>query len=123
MHDDDEQDPQSKELFCYSCGSMHNSPVLDDSLWDLYHRLISGVQNYEPLVFTSDWMEENIFDEEDHLSMMGAMERDMINRGLCGKCGRPDLRGKKEDDFYTEEDMKDMREMWAEQAAERRMGA
>lgn len=110
-------------LVCTTCGVLNGIPELDKEMWSIYHRLVSGKQNYEPLVFTGDWVQENIIDEEDHAGMMLAMERDMMNRGLCPTCGRPDLRGVKDDDIMSEEDAQDMYDMWAEQAAERRMGA
>jgi hypothetical protein len=47
----------------------------------------------------------------------------MINRGLCPSCARPDLSRVKPEDVMTEDEAKEMHEMWAEQAAERRMGA
>jgi hypothetical protein len=119
---DDYEVKPPKDVVCSNCGALQDNPEVAAKLRDLYSRLISGVQNYEPLVFTGDWMQENVFDEEDHQAVMGAMERDMHNRGLCPKCGLPDLRGKTEKDFHSEEDMKEMQEMWAIEAAERRAG-
>lgn len=107
---------------CIQCGQLQDVKEYDSYLWDLYHRMKSGVQNNEPLIFTSNWIEENIFDEDDHDAMMTAMSRDMVNRRLCPTCSRPDLRGLTDDDFYSEEDAEAMADMWAMEAAERRMG-
>ena len=89
----------------------------------MYHRIDDGRSTYEPLVYTSDWLQENIVDEDDHAAVMHAMERDMGSRGLCPTCGRPDLRGVDPEKIMTAEDAREMQAMWAEQAAERRMGA
>jgi glycosyltransferase involved in cell wall biosynthesis len=55
-------------------------------------------------------------------SVLESMERSMIARGLCGTCGRPDLRGVTPDQIMSEADAQDLAEMHAEQAAERRAG-
>lgn len=107
--------------FCPGCG-VPNTPEINEQLWDIYHRIDDGRSHYEPLVFTSDWLQENIVDEEDHETVMLAMENDMHNRGLCITCGRPDLSGINPEDVMSEQDAKDMADMWAEQAAERRAG-
>ena len=107
--------------FCPGCG-VPNKPEVTNALWDIYDRIRDGRSTYEPLVFTSDWLQENVQDDEDHDAVMHAMERDMHNRGLCITCGRPDLRGVNPEDVMSEEDAKDMHDMWAEQAAERRAG-
>jgi hypothetical protein len=107
---------------CTYCGQLHGIPTYDDELWSIYDRIRDGRSNYEPLIFTSDWMQENIVDDEDHDAMMHAMEKDMYNRGLCIKCGRPDLRNVKPEDVMSEEEAQELHEMWAEQAAERRAG-
>ena len=107
--------------FCHSCG-VPNKPEASAALWDIYERIRDGRSTYEPLVFTSDWLQENVVDDEDHEAVMHAMERDMHNRGLCPICARPDLRGVNPEDVMSEEDAKDMHDMWAEQAAERRAG-
>ena len=109
-------------LPCTVCGAIEGIEEYDQHLWSIYNRLKSGKSHYEALVFDSQWCAENIQDEDDHEAMMGAMGRDMHNRGLCTKCGRPDLRGVTENDIYSEQDAKDMADMYAEQAAERRAG-
>ena len=113
---------KDNQSHCPSCG-VPNTPEINRQLWDIYDRIDDGRSTYEPLVFTSDWIAENIVDEEDHEAMMLAMERDMHNRGLCPTCGRPDLRGLDPSKVMSPEDAKEMHDMWAEQAAERRMGA
>jgi hypothetical protein len=107
--------------FCRACGQI-KSPEVDKALWDIYHRIDDGRSSYEPLVFTSDWLQENIMDEDDEAALDLAMTKDMHNRGLCSVCGRPDLRGVNPEDILSEEDAKDMADMYAEQAAERRAG-
>jgi hypothetical protein len=109
-------------LPCTSCGVLQGNEELDNSMWSIYHRIEGGRSHYEPLVFTSDWLQENVQDDEDHAAVMHAMEKDMANRGLCPKCGRPNLTGVKEDDIMSEKDAQDMADMYAEQAAERRAG-
>lgn len=106
---------------CTVCG-VPNTPNATESLWDIYYRISDGRSSYEPLVFTSDWMEENIFDDESHEAMMLAMERDMHNRGLCVGCARPNLSGVTEDMIMSEDDAQEMQDMWAMEAQERRMG-
>jgi len=107
---------------CTTCGQLQGISSYDEALWDLYDRLKDGRQHYEPLVYDSEWLQENVMDEDDHAAVMHSMERDMHNRGLCITCGRPNLSGKTEDDFLSEKDAREMAEMWAEQAAERRAG-
>ena len=91
-------------------------------LWDYYERRKDGVQNIEPLVYTQDDLDEQGFYDDDYMrdSVMESMERDMHNRGLCTECRRPNLSGLQEDDFHTQEDIKEIQELWAEEAAERR---
>jgi hypothetical protein len=108
---------------CHGCGQLKGVKEYDAELWNIYERIDDGRSTHEPLVFTGDWIEENIVDEEDHEAMMNAMGRDMQNRGLCPECGRPDLRNVDPSKIMTEEEAREMHEMWAEQAAERRMGA
>lgn len=108
---------------CSGCGQLKGIREYDDELWSIYHRIRDGRSTYEPLVFTGDWMEENVRDEEDFEAVKLAMERDMYNRGLCTECARPDLRNVHPDDVMSEEESQEIHEMWAEQAAERRMGA
>jgi hypothetical protein len=107
---------------CNVCGQVEGIEQYDDALWDIYHRIDDGRSTYEPLVFTSDWLQENVVDEDDYNSVMHAMERDMHNRGLCTECGRPDLTGVDPSKIMSEEDAQEMHDMWAEQAAERRAG-
>lgn len=107
---------------CMTCG-VPNNPEATRALWDVYERIRDGRCTYEPLVYTSDWLEENVRDEEDMESVHLAMERDMVNRGLCPGCGRPDLSRVNPEDVMTDEEAKDMHEMWSEMAEERRMGA
>jgi len=113
---------KKSDLFCEVCG-VPNTPETNEALDDVYSRLRDGRSTYEPLVFTSDWLEENVMDEEDEDAVFFAMERNMSDRGLCVGCGRPDLSHVNPDDIMTEEEAKDLHEMWAEMAAERRMGA
>lgn len=121
---DREQDRQvSKPEFCTVCGIPTGVEAIDDALWDIYNRIDDGRSHYEPLVFDSSWLQENVMDEEDHAAVMGAMGKDMHNRGLCTKCGRPDLRGIDPSKVLSQEDADAQAEMYAEQAAERRMGA
>ena len=112
----------TKVLPCTTCGVLQGIPELDEEMWDIYHRITDGRSHYEPLVFTSDWLQENVQDEEDHAAVMHAMEKDMHNRGLCPTCSRPNLAGVTEEMVMSEQDAQDMRDMWAEQAAERRAG-
>lgn len=109
--------------FCPSCG-VPNNPEINEALWDIYGRIRDGRDTWEPLVYYQDDLEEIGFydDEEMHDSVMLSMERNMVERGLCPTCGRPDLRGISPDDIMTHEESKDMHDMWAEQAAERRAG-
>lgn len=109
---------------CHVCG-VPDTPETNRALWDVYHRLDNGGRKYiAPFVYTQDELEEAGFydDEETHDSYMYAMEKNMIERGLCGECGRPDLRGVTEDQILSEEDAQDMADMYAEMEAERRAG-
>ncbi len=107
---------------CQRCNQLTEIEQYDDKLWDIYHRISDGRSNYEPLIFNSDWLQENVQDDEDHDAVMHAMSKDMRNRGLCPNCGRPDLRGVTKDMILSHEDVKEMNEMHAEQRAERRAG-
>src|SRR5215831_20542440 len=106
---------------CRICG-VPNTKEVNAELRDIYDRIRDGRSTYEPLVFTSDWLQENVYDEESHEATMLAMERDMVNRGLCPGCARPDLSRVDPDDIMTEEEAQDMHEYWAEVQAERRAG-
>jgi hypothetical protein len=111
---------------CIGCGQLIGVKEYDDKLWEVYYRIRDGRSTWEPLVYTQDDLDEAGFydgDEYDRNSVMLSMERNMHERGLCTVCGRPDLSGVTEDMIMTEEEAKDLHEMWAEQAAERRMGA
>jgi len=68
---------------CTGCGQLEGIKEYDDALWDVYYRIDDGRSTYEPLVFTGDWLQENVLDEEDMQSVHAAMENDMVNRGLC----------------------------------------
>lgn len=107
--------------FCGVCGQLQNDETTE-SLWSIYNRLPGGHRHQEPLVFSSDWMQENVIDEEDHAALMQCMNRDMAQRGLCTGCGRPDLRGVNPEDVMSEEEARELGEMYAEQAAEIRAG-
>jgi hypothetical protein len=107
---------------CPGCGQVQEIRAYDEALWDIYSRIKDGRSMAEPLVYDSQWLQENVMDEEDEAAVMHSMEKDMRSRGLCIVCARPDLRGVSEDDILSEEDSKEIHEMWAEQAAERRAG-
>jgi hypothetical protein len=109
--------------WCQSCGQLKNKATTE-KLWNIYHRIRDGRSSYEPLVYTSADLEEANFygDEDSHDAVMLSMERNMAERGLCTTCARPNLAGVTPDMVMSEEDAKDMWDMWAEQAAERRAG-
>jgi hypothetical protein len=114
------------DKICEGCGQLEGVKEYDAQLWSIYHRLDNGGRRFiEPFVYTQDDLEELGFydDEEMHDSVMLSMERNMAERGLCPKCGRPDLTGVTEDQIMSEEDAQDLADMYAEMAAERRMGA
>jgi hypothetical protein len=113
---------ETANSICQGCGQLEGIEEYDNSLWDVYHRISDGRSQYEALVFDSEWLQENVFDEEDEESVNLAMERDMYNRGLCHTCGRPNLSGVTEDMIIPENEYQGMCDMWAEQAAERRAG-
>ena len=74
------------------------------------------------LVYDAAWLQEHVLDDDDHEAVRGAMGSNMRGRGLCSECGRPDLSGTTADDFDSEEDARELAEMYAEQAAELRAG-
>jgi hypothetical protein len=113
---------EGERMICASCGQLQGIPEYDDKLWELHSRRKDGRQNIEGLVFDSEWLQENIMDEHDEEVLDLTMSRDMHNRGLCPTCGRPDLAGKTEEDFYSEQDALEMQDMWAQEVMERRMG-
>jgi hypothetical protein len=117
------------KLPCSYCGSI-DTPEIRKHLFDLYYRLDDRGRKYiEPLVYTQSDFEDmgyhSMYDMDDESvdAVKMSMEKNMMERGLCPKCGLPDLRGYTEDDFMSEEDARDLAEMYAEMAAERRVGA
>lgn len=114
--------PKNAPTVCRFCGQIEGNESYDDSLWHLYYLLKDGRQHREGLVFTADWLQENVLDDDDEANVRYAMEKDMHSRGLCIECARPDLRGTTPDSFYTEEEAQDLADMHAEQAAERWAG-
>jgi hypothetical protein len=112
---------------CNACGQLQGIPEYDEKLWDIYHRLPELVSRsyIEPFVYTQDDLDElGFYDDEDSREVvMMSMERNMIERGLCGGCGRPNLQGRDMSELMSEEEAQDLHDMYAEQAAERRMGA
>lgn len=106
---------------CHSCG-VPNTPEINSQLWDIYDRIEDGRSTWEPLVYSREEYEDSWDDQYEENYAMIAMERNMHERGLCPTCGRPDLRGISPDQIMSEEDAKEMHDMWAEQAAERRAG-
>lgn len=106
--------------FCETCGQFLDQDTTE-KLWDIYDRISDGRSQREALVYYPDGSSDG-WDEDDVEAMKLAMERDMHSRGLCTSCARPDLRGVKEEDVMSEEDARELHEMWAEQAAERRAG-
>jgi hypothetical protein len=107
---------------CTGCGQLTGIEEYDNQLWDVYHRIDDGRSNREALVFYADDEHHDSDDEDGRSAMVLAMERNMHERGLCVTCGRPDLRGIREDQIMSEEDARELWEMHAEQAAERRAG-
>lgn len=102
-------------ICCTNCGTPKGMPEYHAKLRDLYQLRKDGKQFIEPLVFFPG-------EDDDWESSVAAMDRNMFERGLCPGCGLPDLRGMTEDDFYSEDDAREMAELAAEEAAERRMG-
>lgn len=111
-----------QDSHCPNCG-VPNTEGATESLYDIYYRIRDGRSSYEALTFDSAWLQENVQDEDDERALDLAMSKDMVNRGLCPTCGRPDLRGVKPEDIMDEDEAEALWDMWAEQAAERRMGA
>lgn len=110
---------------CVGCGQLQGIKDYDAELWRLYDLLDDGGRKFiEPLVYTQDDLYEAGYpDEESVEAIKLSMEYNMAERGLCPTCGRPNLTGKTAEDFLSEEDAKDLADMYAEMAAERRMGA
>jgi len=111
---------------CNYCGQIEGVTEYDRKLWDIYYRLPDMIpRSYiEPFVYTGEDLQELGFydDEDSRESVMLSMERNMIERGLCGGCGRPSLKDRDMSELMTEEDARELHEMYAEEAAERRMG-
>ena len=109
---------------CSGCGQLEGVQEYDAQLWNLYDRWDGGGRQYiEPLVYTqSDFEYDGYIDDDGYDAIKLSMEKNMGERGLCTECGRPDLRGLTEKDFMTEEEARENRDMYAEMAAERRMG-
>jgi len=115
-------------LPCRHCGTL-NTEEVRAQLWSLYDRLDDGGRKHiEPLVYTQSDFEDmgyhSMYDMDDESidSVKLSMENNMAERGLCPSCGLPDLRGYTEKDFLSEEDARDLADMYAEMAAERRAG-
>jgi hypothetical protein len=111
-----------KDAICHTCGQLQGIKEYDERLWDIYSRIDDGRSHREALVYDSEWLQENVIDDEDYEAVTYAMEKDMHSRGLCTECGRPDLSNVNPDDILSEEDARDLADMYAEQAAERRAG-
>lgn len=108
---------------CIGCGQLQGIKEYDAELWRLYRLLDDGGRKFiEPLVYIPG-EDFDPYDEADFDATMLAMEHNMAERGLCPECGRPNLAGKTEADFLSEEDAKDLADMYAQMAAERRAGA
>jgi hypothetical protein len=113
----------ANEVVCPACGQLLGVEEYNSKLWELYYHLdIGGRQYIKPLVYIPG-EDFDPYDQDDFDAIMLAMEKNMVERGLCGECGRPNLAGKTAEDFLSEEDAKDLAAMYAEMAAERRMGA
>lgn len=111
---------------CSGCGQIEGIKEYNVALWDAYHRLpeMASRSHIEAFVYTGDDLNElGFYDDEDTRdAVMLSMERNMMERGLCPECGRPDLRGRNMDEMMSEEDARDLHDMYAEMAAERRAG-
>jgi hypothetical protein len=112
---------------CNYCGQLEGVADYDRKLWDIYYRLpsMASRSHIEPFVYTQDDLDELGFydNEETHDAVMMSMERNMVERGLCGGCGRPNLAGVDMSELMTEQEAQDLHDMYSEMAAERRMGA
>src|SRR5574342_795750 len=110
------------KLPCSNCGTIDTEDNRN-YLFDLYHRVNDGGRKYnEPMVFTADDFGHWDDPDEEYEIMNMVMEKNMAERGLCPKCGIPDLRGYTEDDFYTEEEARQIADMYGEMRAERLAG-
>lgn len=109
---------------CRGCGQLRGVDEYDARLWDLHDRRRDGRQHGEALVFTAEDFDDFGPDDDLGRDAIGlAMGRNMIERGLCSECGRPNLAGLGPDDFDSVEEARDRAAMEAEYAAERRVGA
>lgn len=115
---------KKSETFCSGCGQLKGVKEYDSKLWDLYYRWDGGGRQYiEPLVYTQDDLYDAGYPDDDAIDAVKmSMEKNMIERGLCSECGRPNLAGISDDEFMTEEEAKEIADMYAEMAAERRAG-
>lgn len=111
-------------IVCPYCHQVQGVPEYDAKLWELHERRKDGRQNIEALVYTQDEVEDDPdwYNDRENSGPWLAMGRNMYERGLCSECGRPNLIGMSDDDFHSAEDMKELQDLWAEEAAERRMG-
>lgn len=111
---------------CSHCGQIEGITEYNRKLWDIYYRLpdMVGRSYIEPLVYTQEDLDEADFygSDEGRDSVMMSMERNMVERGLCGGCARPNLAGRDLSELMTEEEARDLHDMYAEMAAERRAG-
>ncbi len=107
---------------CSNCNQLEGIKEYDDKLWDIYYRISDGRANYEALVYTREEFEDSWDDQQEENYATMSMERNMIERGLCPTCNRPNLAGVTDDMILSDEDLKEMAEMWAEEASERRAG-
>jgi hypothetical protein len=110
---------------CIGCGQLNGVVEYDQKLWNLYYRIDDGRSQYEPLVFSQEDREEMGYDfhmDEGFDPMELAMDKNMAERGLCTVCARPNLNGIDESRILSEEDAREMADMYAEQQAEIRAG-
>jgi len=108
---------------CGACGKLIGVDEYDAKLWEMYYRRRDGRQYTEGLVFDGTWIAENVIDEEDANILELTMEKDMVARGLCPKCGLPNLDGLVyPDDFMDQEEAREIAEIESERRAEMRMG-
>ena len=109
-------------IICRSCGQLTGVGAYDAKLWELHELRRDGRQHGEALVFDSEWLQENVLDDEDEEILDLTMSKDMHSRGLCPTCGRPNLAGLGPDDFVDPEEARAAAEMHAERMAEFRAG-
>ena len=107
---------------CRGCGQVTGVEAYDAKLWELHELRRDGRQHSEGLVFDSEWLQENVLDEEDEQVLDLTMSKDMHQRGLCPTCGRPNLAGLGQGDFVDPEEARWAAEAHAERMAEFRAG-